>query len=297
MGLVKLLGNLLGYLNGKIFGFDWYVSLIAIIAFMLLLAIVAYAKKSLDASGAFAAVVMGVIVLWTTKLEGFLLFLLFFVGANIAGRVSRKILSQSKVEDAIEKKGSRRDLMQVLANGLMATLAALIWYVSGSTPALVMFGASIAEAASDTLAGDIGRLSKRNPVSIRNFLPVPKGLSGGVTPLGTLTAFISSFLIGLVWFLVFFANSTSTSASSKGIAFLGIISLTGFMGCIIDSYLGACVQAHYIDPDTGNLTEKDKKNGVNLELAQGLRWVDNDMVNLLSNVFSSVFALGMASLF
>jgi len=290
MDFVNLLRNLLSCLDDKIFGFAWYISLVAIIAFMLFIAVVAYAKKSLDISGAFAAVIMGVIVLWTTKLEGFLLLLLFFVGANVAGKVSRRILSQSKSEGSIEKKGSRRDLMQVLANGLMATLAALIWYTAGSTPALVMFGASIAESTSDTLAGDIGRLSKRNPVSIRNFLPVPKGLSGGVTPLGTFAAFIASLTIGVVWFLVFFANT-------KGIAFLGIIALTGFMGCVMDSYLGACVQAHYIDPDTGNLTEKDKKNGVSLELAQGIRWVDNDMVNLISNVFSAVFALGMASLF
>ena len=44
------------------------------------------------------------------------------------------------------------------------------------------------------------------------------------------------------------------------------------------------------------LTESDEKNGQKLELAQGIRWVDNDMVNLMSNVFSSVFALGMGVL-
>ena len=40
----------------------------------------------------------------------------------------------------------------------------------------------------------------------------------------------------------------------------------------------------------------DEKDGKKLELSRGIRWVDNDMVNLLSNVFSSVFALGMGVL-
>ena len=284
---------MIGYLDNLLFSLKWPWSLVFIVGLMALIAALALKKQSLDISGALAAVVMGVIVLWCTQLEGFLLLLLFFVGSNVVGRLSKRIRQQSLGEKAIEQKGSKRDVMQVLANGLMASVGALMWYCTGKLGALILFGAAIAEATSDTFAGEVGRLSRKPPVSIRNLTPVPKGLSGGITLLGTAGAFISALVIALAWFIFFDGYCASVS---QGLLALTVVCLTGFMGCIIDSYLGACVQAHYKDPDTGELTEKEYKNGVQLELVQGLRWVDNDMVNLLSNVFSAVFAFGMSAL-
>lgn len=277
------------YVDAWLFGLVWPLPLVVVVSTMVVFALIALKKRSLDPSGAIAAAIMGVVVLWTTQVEGLLLLLLFFVGANVVGKVSKRLQTKAFGKDSngvIEKKGSRRDLTQVLANGLMAMVAGLIWYVCGSFPALVMFGSSIAEAAADTFAGEVGRLSKTPPVSIRTFTPVPKGLSGGVTLLGTVAAFVSSVSIGLCWFVLFGVKSGVMGAS--------VICLTGFVGSIVDSYLGACVQARYRDPDTGMITEQDSKDGVPFELVQGVRWVDNDMVNLLSNVFSSVFAFGMA---
>lgn len=297
-------GRILGYADEWLLGLGWPFSILVVAAAMAVLAVVAFVRRSLDAGGAVCAAALGVIVLWTTKFEGLLLFLLFFVGANIAGRMSKRILAKSAPHgmgpksnvacrgavdaDSVEKKGSRRDAMQVIANGLMAAVSGLLWYVTASLPALVMFGASIAEAASDTFAGEVGRLSKVPPVSIRTFTPVPKGLSGGVTLLGTFAAFASSLAIGVLWFLLFNVKDGLVASS--------VICFTGFLGCIVDSYLGACVQAQYRDPDTGMLTERDSKDERPFELVRGIRWMDNDMVNLLSNVISALFAFGMASL-
>lgn len=284
-------GRLVERIDTWLFGLVWPLPLVVVVSTMVVFAIIALKKRSLDPSGAIAAATMGVVVLWTTQVEGLLLLLLFFVGANVVGKVLKRIQAKAfggASIGIIEKKGSRRDLMQVLVNGLMAMVAGLIWYVCGSFPALVMFGASISEAAADTFAGEIGRLSKTPPVSIRTFTPVPKGLSGGVTLLGTVAAFVSSIIIGLCWFVLF--------GVKEGLVAASVICLTGFVGSVVDSYLGACVQARYRDPDTGMLTEQDSKDGRPFELVQGVRWVDNDMVNLLSNVFSSVFAFGMASI-
>lgn len=281
------------FLDDLLFSLRWPWSLVLIVGMMVLFAIIALKKQSLDISGAIAAVVMGVVALWCTKLEGFLLLLFFFVGSNIVGRISKRLSQQSFNEKNIEKKGSKRDIMQVLANGLMATIGALMWYCTGKMSSLVLLGAAIAEATSDTFAGEIGRLSKKPPVSIRTFTPVPKGLSGGITLLGTAAAFISSLFIGLSWAIFFKDYLGSSSAFWLS---LSVITFTGFMGCIVDSYLGACAQAHYKDPDTGELTEKCSKDGQQFELVQGIRWIDNDMVNLLSNIFSAVFALAMSAI-
>lgn len=280
------------FLDNLLFSLQWPWSLVFIIAMMALFAVIALKKQSLEISGAIAAFVMGVVVLWCSKIEGLLLLLLFFVGSNVVGRISKRIRQQSFNEKSIEKKGSKRDVMQVLANGLMATIGALMWYCTGKISSLVLLGAAIAEATSDTFAGEIGRLSKKPPVSIRTLSPVPKGLSGGITLLGTATAFISSLVIGLSWAIFF---SSYFGSSSDMWLSLSVITLTGFMGCIVDSFLGACAQAHYKDPNTGELTEKEYKDGQKLELVQGISWIDNDMVNLLSNIFSSVFALGMST--
>ena len=259
--------------------------MVIVVLTVTVIAIGAYLARALTAGGALCAFVMGVTVFWTTRAEGFLLFMLFFLSCNVVGKISKR-LRKGKTEIA-EKKGHRRDVMQVVANGLMTTIAALLWFFTSKTVALIMFGAAVAEATSDTFAGEVGRLSKSGPVSIRNFRPVPVGMSGGVTFLGMVGAFLSSAMIAFCWSIWFQGVSVYAAV---------LVCLMGFAGAVMDSYLGASVQAHYVDPDTGMLTENDEKDGRKLELAQGIRWVDNDMVNLMSNVFSSVFALGMGAL-
>ncbi|MDT3388997.1 MAG: DUF92 domain-containing protein [bacterium] len=259
--------------------------MVIVVLTVTVIAIGAYLARALTAGGALCAFVMGVTVFWTTRAEGFLLFMLFFLSCNVVGKISKR-LRKGKTEIA-EKKGHRRDVMQVVANGLMTTIAALLWFFTSKTVALIMFGAAVAEATSDTFAGEVGRLSKSGPVSIRNFRPVPVGMSGGVTFLGMVGAFLSSAMIAFCWYIWFQGVSVYAAV---------LVCLMGFAGAVMDSYLGASVQAHYVDPDTGMLTENDEKDGRKLELAQGIRWVDNDMVNLMSNVFSSVFALGMGAL-
>lgn len=259
--------------------------MVIVVLTVTVIAIGAYLARALTAGGALCAFVMGVTVFWTTRAEGFLLFMLFFLSCNVVGKISKR-LRKGKTEIA-EKKGHRRDVMQVVANGLMTTIAALLWFFTSKTVALIMFGAAVAEATSDTFAGEVGRLSKSGPVSIRNFMPVPVGMSGGVTFLGMVGAFLSSAMIAFCWYIWFQGVSVYAAV---------LVCLMGFAGAVMDSYLGASVQAHYVDPDTGMLTENDEKDGRKLELAQGIRWVDNDMVNLMSNVFSSVFALGMGAL-
>jgi len=276
------------FLDEALFSLTWPWSLLAIMAAMAVIAVLAYKARSLNLGGAFGAFAMGTIVLWTLGFGGFLLLMLFFVSCNVVGKVSKAIRKRGQARPEIkEKKGHRRDFMQVMANGLMATIAALLWAISMKKAALIMFGAAIAEATSDTFSGEIGRLSKRGPVSILTMKPVPTGLSGGVSLLGILAAFLSSMGIALCW-LLWFPGATFME--------MLLVGLLGFAGAVVDSVLGAGVQAQYYDPETEELSEAEEKDGRKLELSRGIRWVDNDMVNLMSNTFSAVFALGMASI-
>lgn len=274
-------------LDSLIFQLQWPLPIIILTAGMALIAFVAYSMKSLTVGGAVSAFFMGLIILWTLGFAGFFLFFLFFISCTVVGKISKSIRSGYSSKEVAEKKGHTRDFMQVLANGLMATIAALIWTFSFETKALIMFGAVVAEATSDTFAGEIGRLSKKQPVSIINFKPVPKGLSGGVTALGTVAALLSSALIALFWYLWFYDVTVLQAV---------LVGALGFAGCILDSVLGAGVQGIYYDPKAKQFSEENEKDGRKLELSRGIRWVDNDVVNLMSNIFSGLFALGLSAI-
>ena len=272
--------------NVFLFSFPWPVAPLIILAIMVLIGVLSYVSGKLTASGAVAAVLLGFSVMWGLGIEGIVLFLVFFVLSNLAGRLRKRQFSYGR---KVETKEGARDWAQVLANGLMAAVASLWFLFSASSVSIVMFGAAVAEAFSDTLAGEMGRLSRSRPVSIITFRPVDSGISGGVTAFGTMAGFAASAFIATLWALFFSIPNLPLAAS--------FVCLGGFAGCITDSLLGALVQALYRDKD-GNWSEKpfDKAGNANTYI-RGIKWMDNDMVNFVANTFACVFATGLYLIF
>ncbi len=272
--------------NVLLFSLPWPLAPLAIFLLMGIIGVIAYASHKLTVSGALAAVLLGFSVMWGLRIEGIVLFLVFFVLSNLAGKLRKHQISYGR---KVETKEGARDWSQVFANGLMAAIASLWYLFSSNEVALVMFGASIAEAFSDTLAGEMGRISRSRPVSIITFRPVDSGMSGGVTAFGTMSGFAASAFIATLWALLFKNPHTQAGAS--------FICLAGFAGCIIDSLLGALVQVLYKDKE-GNWSEKPfDKDGNSNSYIHGIKWMDNDMVNFVSNTFACVFATGLYLIF
>ena len=243
------------------------------------MAFLAMKKKWLTLSGTVAAVVLGLVILWMGGFSAFLVLLFFFVSSSAVSRIS-------KARRGIEKKGNCRDAVQVLANGLPAALAILLSRSAHLGPASsVAFVAALAEATADTWSGAFGMLSDKDPVSIITFTKVPKGISGGVSALG--------FLGGLSASLLTAALGAGTFA--HGLAFFSIAAGSGFLGSVIDSFLGALVQVQYRDKE-GRLTERDEENGVKNVRVRGIPGFDNDAVNLTSGLLSASLALLLATL-
>ena len=277
-----------------------------------LMAYAAYKWNYLTANGTVGAFVIGVLCTWIFGVAGFVLPLLFFVSSNVIEKI--RIHMQKEEGNFIEKKNGRRDLIQVLANGLMAALAAVVYAISDSYlkmndliaandakallpvkmmfAAIVMFGAAMTEAASDTWAGEIGRLSKKPPVSLKTGKIVPRGVSGGVTLLGYGGGLLGAVFIAVFWYVLFSIKSGPADLFMNKLPLgLAVITICGFAGCIFDSFLGAFFQALYVDADSGKYTEKKKSpSGKDNALFSGLKWMDNDMVNLASNFLSAVMA-------
>ncbi len=257
------------------------------LAVNLCVAVVAKALRWLTYSGAVSALVVGFLAYRFTGPGGWVLLMLFFITANILGKVSRAV--SRSVETGIQKKGGTRDWAQVMANGGLAGASALLYGFDGGRIALVMFGVAVSASTADTWAGEAGILSKRPPLSIRTFRPVPTGMSGGVTWLGTASSLVGSVMIAMAWYATF-----ADYSDPSWLFLASIVAVAGAIGSVVDSCLGATVQGHYYDPKRKQITEHETRDGVKLELCRGIRWIDNDVVNFLSNAIAVLVGSGFS---
>jgi uncharacterized membrane protein len=111
-------------------------------------------------------------------------------------------------------------------------------------------------------------------VDIIGFKPLPVGISGGVSLTGTLAGLAGAGFIGFIaWFMM-------VDSATWVIIF-------GFLGMVADSVAGSLLQARYSE---GALLADAKPEGENYALVKGYLWMDNDLVNLLSNLFVTILA-------
>ncbi|WP_320130474.1 DUF92 domain-containing protein [uncultured Sphaerochaeta sp.] len=269
---------------------NWFFSLDGafwiLVLGMMAVVLISYLARQLTLKGSLAAFFVGLGTTWILGFGALGCLLLFFLAAGVLGAIART--HKAKDLASMQKKGGCRDALQVFANGGMALFCALLYAFSPSMIVLVMFGGAIAEAASDTFAGEVGILSRTKPVSIITRKPMQPGLSGAISPLGSMAGVLGSLLIALCWLGNFLP------VTGKNFGYASVMALGGFSGCILDSFLGATVQAHYLDEDTNTLTEHPFLHGKQLSLVRGIRWIDNDMVNLISNIFGSLLAGALA---
>lgn len=266
------------FLDARYFSLPFSMRLVIALAAVLVIGLIAYRKRQLNLSGVVAAVVMGAAATVMGGFTSLSLYLFFLISAAVIGKLSKRIRGL----DRIHKKGGRRDAVQVLANGGAALAAMLIHAFDSSPVYLAVFTACLAEACSDTWASEIGVLSKSEPVSILTFTKVPKGLSGGVSLLGTCSAMLSSVLYGIFAFSCY---------DGINLSLVMVVIFSSFAGVMTDSVLGATLQAHFYDEKEDIITEHSRdREGNALKLVRGLRFMDNDMVNLTSNIITFVLA-------
>lgn len=285
--LVPATGSLASYFNAFFFSFPF--AFWALFLIMLFVAVSAYLTRQLTFGGSVAAFLVGFGPTWVLGFGALATLLLFFIAAGVLGKIAKKVIAFDVMK--IQEKGGRRDAVQVYANGLMALVAALLYAFNPSILFLVMFGSAVGEAASDTFASEVGILSRTKPVSIITGRPMTPGLSGAVSPLGLASGILGAVLIALCMWGCFLP------LTAKSALVASVIALSSFFGCLLDSILGATVQAHYYDEVEDRITERSVIDGRSLPLERGLRWVDNDIVNLVSNVASAVLGMSLALIF
>ena len=244
-----------------------------------LIAVAARRTRSLAPSGALAAIVLGTLAVaagwgWGALLIG------YFAASTALSRLGRA--EKERRTASVVAKGGERDAMQVLANGGIFALAALGQIIHPDTRWLALGAGSLAASAADTWATEIGTLYGGTPRSILTMRHIAPGTSGGVSLAG-----IVASVLGAVFIAILAALGGGTPAAA--------IVAGGVAGSLVDSLLGATFQARRWCDACNRETERGVHDcGATTRHAHGLRGLDNDLVNLLSNVAGGLLAALLA---
>ena len=243
----------------------------------LLIAGAAYAARMLQASGAVATFLLAVIVFGVGGWQWTLPIFTFFVLSSLLSkwRKGHKLRFESRFE-----KSGNRDAGQVAANGALVGALALLWHFTGDDRMYLLSLVTVAVVTADTWGTEIGVLSRRRPRSVLSGRPVAPGTSGGISLSGTLGGMAGAAVVTLAA-LPFLALSVLQ---------IIVIVLLGAFGSLIDSLLGATLQAQYRCTVCGKETEKAAHCGAAAHHLRGLPWLRNDAVNLLSSLITAIAA-------
>lgn len=249
--------------------------------FSLLVGVVAYRKNSVSVSGLAALLIISSMFIWFDKIA--LLFVLFFMFASSSYLSHYKRSQKKDLEEVVAKHGPR-DYVQAICNLGVATLLVFVDHFQSNPAIIAAVVGSVAAANADSWASEIGALSKKTPVLITTFKPVPKGISGGVTMKGTWGGVAGSLFITVT--AVIALQCISPFGGSIALLYWAAF-IAGIFGFLFDSLIGAVCQSLYRNTHTQNLTEDPEGNKL---LIKGFRWMNNDLVNLLTTAAGALIA-------
>ncbi|KAJ3701308.1 hypothetical protein LUZ61_005013 [Rhynchospora tenuis] len=261
-----------------------------------LLAIRSVKRKSVDFSAAF----VGIPVFIAHMIAGYrfaILVLVFFFSSSKVTRVGE---DKKRSIDVEFKEGGQRNWKQVLANsGIATVLAIIIAFITGgedrcldtSNSKLItgLIGGIVGHYAcanGDTWSSELGIISNSQPRLITTFKKVKKGTNGGVTISGLVAAGAAGCAIGVAFVSVgFVTTNCDAHVVQKQMLMIPLATLSGLLGSLIDSVLGATLQySGYC-----NLRKKVVgKAGPTVVKISGREILDNNGVNVVSILLTTI---------
>jgi uncharacterized protein (TIGR00297 family) len=172
--------------------------------------------------------------------------------------VSTRLGYRRKLALGLAERREGRNAWQILANLAVAALGSVVFSATGNRVWLVATLAALAEAATDTVASEIGQYRGPDARLITTWERVPAGTDGGITIPGS----IAGMAAGLVIAAVGAVGGMFPQAQ------LWIPVATGYAGMLIDSILGATLQ----------------RRG----------WINNQTVNFFATLAAAVLAYAIS---
>ncbi|TFK51454.1 hypothetical protein OE88DRAFT_1659498 [Heliocybe sulcata] len=287
-----------------------------------------FRRGSLSPSGAAIATIVGALML-AVPLRAFGISLLsFYLIGSRATKVGKQLKAQ--LEDGHQEAGYRSGF-QVVCNSFSAFIAAMAWeglFVPGSLSSLFIhqiLGATAGGPAyssngwcplspnvfhgwsralvfaalghfacclGDTLASELGILSKSPPILITSLKTVPPGTNGGVSRVGTLASLAGGLAMGGTLAGSLLIENGACRGGALGVAqAVAWGGFAGLFGSLVDSFLGATVQqTKYSATSKRILTDESgaPPKDAEIKVVSGLNVLTNNQVNLLSSVITAL---------
>jgi len=174
--------------------------------------------------------------------------------------VSTRMGYRRKLALGLAEQREGRNAWQILANLAVAGLGSVVFSATGNRLWLLAALAALAEAATDTVASEIGQYRGQHARLITTWERVPAGTDGGITFPGSIAGLAAGLVIAAV------AALGGMLLPSQ----LWLPVAAGFAGMLIDSLLGATLQSR--------------------------GWISNQAVNLFSTLAAAALAYGIAML-
>jgi len=280
-------------------------------------------KKSLSPSGAIAAFFTAFFMLSIpVRTFGVSLIVFYLIGSR-ATKVGKNLKAQ--LEEGHQAAGYRT-ATQVFCNSFSALIASILWsasFVPGSVASsllpriLVVPGQTYGEwcplssevtygwsralifvtlghfacCLGDTLASELGILSKSAPILVTTFKRVPPGTNGGMSVTGTLASFAGGFLMGLTM-IISLAIENATCRQNWATDLLPLLlwgTAAGGFGSLLDSFMGAMIQETRQASNTKRILPDEFKAapGVEVKVISGVDILTNNQVNLVSSIVTA----------
>jgi len=215
---------------------------------MAIIGVLSYELKLVDIGGMISGLAIGVTIWAFGGIGPFVMILGFFIASGLATKYKYR---KKKKDGVAQESSGRRGWKNIVESGLVPAILAVALYLAhladwNTLIFYIAYASSVATVTADTLASEIGVLSKSRPRLITSLTRrVPRGTPGGVSGLGLKVELITSLIFGFVTALFALVpesiswNSTPFIEMSEVLVLLPVITLCGFVGSNLDSLAGA----------------------------------------------------------
>ena len=218
-------------------------------------AVLAYATRSVDRTGALGGTLVGTLLYASAGWPGFALLILLVVGGVGVTRLGH---SRKAALGIAQEKGGRRGAGSAFAN---TGAGVAFGFLAMATPFRDLFTlamvAAFATAIFDTTASEVGKAYGRRHRLIRSLHSVPAGTAGAVSLEGTAAGAVAAVAMAVL-------------AST-----VGLITIAGAMTAVLGAFFGSTVES-FIGAVLG-----------------GRRGSDNELLNLTNTVVGAAMAVAL----
>ena len=248
--------------------------------FAVVVAAGSYVLRFLTRSGAIATFLLGVVVFGIGGWQWAVPILTFFLLSSLLSKYGRARKAQF---DAFFGKSYTRDWAQVASNGGLAGVMVFLSMLLPVYDFYPIYLGALTAVTADTWGTEIGVLTKGRTLSVLSMRPVPPGTSGGISERGTFAGAIGAVVIVLSGFLWYSDLKTAI-----------IIVLAGVAGSLGDSVIGATLQVQFRCNICGKPTERRGHCENPTTQISGVRWINNDVVNLFCSLVGALAAWALS---